>query len=170
MIFAAGAYTGGILIVRLSAPAHGRRTALAMEFYVRGSRPVPEAGPAIVSRVRLDHEGDAGDQPKPEPAPPRLGGRTVGAFRYSTASDGSKLLPMLRSQAVPKQGRRRAPTGYCHAVPWWAPARALCGLLTERMALWPQADFTAQRVEVCPRCRAIVRAEQFEDPPAAEAR
>ena len=135
-----------------------------MELFVRGSRSVPVHGPAIVSQVLVDHDVSAGDEPQRDPAEPRLGGRTVGALRYSTASDGSKLLPMLRSQAVPKRGRRRAPTGYCHAVPWWAPARALCGLLTERMALWPQADFTVQRVEVCPRCRAIVYAEQLEDP------
>jgi hypothetical protein len=95
-----------------------------------------------------------------------LGRRAVGPVRYSTASDGSKLVHTLRTGAVSQKARRRVPTGYCHAVPWWSPARTLCGRLTERMALWPQADFIAQRVEVCPQCRTTVRAE-FEELPVA---
>jgi hypothetical protein len=94
-----------------------------------------------------------------EPAGPVVGERAVGVVRYSTASDGSKLVQALRSDTVSRNGRRRTPTGYCHAVPWWAPASALCGRLTEPMVLWPQADFMAQRVQVCPQCRATVRAE-----------
>lgn len=91
------------------------------------------------------------------PAP--FGYRTVGAIRYSTAADGSKLVPMLQGGAVSRKGRRRVPTGFSHGVPWWSPARALCGRLTERMALWPQADFTQQRVDVCPRCWDAVQEE-----------
>jgi hypothetical protein len=85
--------------------------------------------------------------------------RTVSPLRYSTAADGSKLVPMLQGGPVAKKGRRRVPTGHCHAVPWWTPARAVCGRLTERMALWPHDDFTQQRVDVCPQCSAAVRAE-----------
>jgi hypothetical protein len=94
-----------------------------------------------------------------EPTRELRGVRSVGVMRYFTASDGSKLVQMLHSQVVPRRGRRRVPTGFCHAVPWWSPARAICGRLTERMALWPQADFMTQRVEVCPECRATVLAD-----------
>jgi hypothetical protein len=103
-----------------------------------------------------------------DPARPVVGERAVGVVRYSTASDGSKLVQALRSDTVSRNGRRRTPTGYCHAVPWWAPARALCGRLTEPMVSWPQADFMAQRVQVCPQCRATVRAE-LEGPPVPRA-
>ena len=90
---------------------------------------------------------------------PPFGQRAVGPLRYSTAADGSKIVPRLQRGAVSKKGRRRVPTGQCHAVPSSSPARALCGRLTERMALWPDDDFTQQRVDVCPQCWAAVRAE-----------
>ncbi len=98
--------------------------------------------------------------PASDSAQPSYAPRTVGALRYSTAADGSKLVPALPGGTVAREGRRRVPTGQCHAVPRWSPARAACGLLTERMALWPEDDFTRRRVDVCPQCSAAVRAEE----------
>ena len=80
---------------------------------------------------------------------------------YSTASDGSKLIPVPPSTAVPRRGRRRTPTGDCHAVPTSSPALTRCGLSTEGLALWPDVDFTEQRVQICPECRrGVLEAEQ----------
>ena len=111
----------------------------------------------------------ATDDPTPAIAPVRPTAphrvRVSRYMRYYTASDGSTVAASrLGARMRPAPGRRRVPTGNCHAVPWWSPARAVCGRLTERMALFPKVDFETQRFQICPQCLAIVRAE-FEAEP-----
>ena len=124
--------------------------------------PLPAGKAQVVQLSITSSDTRSTDSVRPT-APHRV--RVSRYMRYYTASDGSTVAASkLGVRMRPAPGRRRVPTGNCHAVPWWSPARALCGRLTELMALFPKIDFETQRVQICPECLALVRAE-FETEP-----